>query len=176
MKVVSLLLVVLFIFSSCGRMSEQELWTAAQQNYEQQKFKEAIDSYRHIVEKFSESQNADSAQLLIAAIYNNELQDFHAALAEYRRFTELYPTDPKVPKAMFLIGFIYNNQLHNIDSAKLAYEAFLAKFPIDELAASAQMEIQTLGKDPSELIQPKLVIKEETPKGKTKSGSTKAKK
>lgn len=176
MKAVTLLLIGLLIFSSCSRISEDELWTSADKNYKEQKYQEAINDYRQIVEKFSKSEKADSAQFLIASIYNNELHDYHGAIAEYKKFTELFQGDPKTPKAMFLIGFIYNNQLNNLDSAKIAYEVFLNKYPTDELAPSAQREIATLGKDPSELIQPELAIKEETPKVKPKSGSAKAKK
>ncbi len=175
MKAVNLLLIGLLIFSSCSRISEEELWSSAEKNYLEQKLNEAINDYREIVKKYPKSTKADSAQFLIASIYNNELQDFRNAITEYKKFTELFPNDYKTPKALFLIGFIYNNQLHEIDSAKIVYEEFIAKYPDDELAPSAQMEIITLGKDPSELIQPELAIKEETQKAK-KSGSAKAKK
>jgi TolA-binding protein len=176
MKAFSLLVVALVIFSSCSRMSEAELWTAAKQNYEQQKFAETIENYRQIVDRFKQVEKAPSAQLTIAQIYNSDLKDFHSAIAEYRKFTEIFPNDKQAPKAMFLIGFVYNNDLRNIDSAKIAYEAFLAKYPGDELAESAKMEIATLGKDPSELIKAEVAVKEETPQAEKKSEAGKVKK
>ena len=178
MKAASLLFFALIIFSSCSRMSEEELWTAAKQNYEQQKFVEAIENYRQIVDRFKETEKAPSSQITIAQIYNSDLKDFHSAIAEYRKFTEIFPNDKQTPKAMFLIGFVYNNDLHNIDSAKIAYETFLSKYPGDELAESAKMEIATLGKDPSELIKTEVAVKEETPQAekKTESGKVKKKK
>lgn len=159
MKVVSLLLITLLVLSACSRMSEEELWAAAKQNYEQEKFKEAIDNYCQIVDRFKKSKKAPTAQMTIAQIYNSDLKDFHGAITEYRKFIELFPSDAQTPKAMFLIGFIYNNQLHNYDSAKIAYEAFVEKYPEHELTPSARMEIATLGVDPNELIQEKFTEK-----------------
>lgn len=178
MKFVLASLILTFIFSSCSRMSEEQLWDAAKQNYEQGKIKEAIENYREIVDRFKDSKEAPAAQWTIAQIYNSDLKDFRGAIVEYRKYIELYPNNAQTPKAMFLMGFIYNNDLHNIDSAKIAYEVFLTKYPNDELAQSAQMEIMTLGKDPSELIQPEVALKEETPKTakKLESGKVQMKK
>ena len=176
MKVLSLILVGFIFFSSCSRMSEAELWTAAKQNYEQQKFVEAIENYRQIVDRFNQTEKAPTAQMTIARIYNSDLKDFHSAIAEYRKLTEIFQNDKQAPTAMFLIGFVYNNDLHNIDSAKIAYEAFLAKYPSDELAESAKMEIATLGKDPSELIKAEVAVKDETPHAEKKSEASKVKK
>jgi outer membrane assembly lipoprotein YfiO len=176
MKLALTSLILALLLSSCSRMSEEQLWETAKQNYEQGKFKEAIENYREIVDKFKDSKEAPTAQWTIAQIYNSDLKDFRGAIGEYRKFIELYPNNERAPKAMFLMGFIYNNDLHNIDSAKIAYESYLSKYPHDELAQSAQMEIMTLGKDPSELIQPEVALKEETPKNAKKPESGKVQK
>jgi hypothetical protein len=55
---------------------------------------------------------------------------------------------------LFLSGFIYNNDLRQLDSAKIVYETFLKKYPDHELAASARFELETLGKDPSQTLNP----------------------
>ncbi|MDI6804535.1 MAG: outer membrane protein assembly factor BamD [Bacteroidota bacterium] len=163
---------LLFIFGlvifSCSRVSEEELWKSSESLLQEQKYAEAIEKLTEIVKKYPKGEKAAEAQFLIAALYNNDLHDFEKAIAEYKKFVELFPDNPQVPKTMFLIGFVYNNQLHNFDSAKIAYEAFLEKFPHHELAPSAQMEIQTLGKSPEELIQPEVAMKPETKEIKKK--------
>jgi tetratricopeptide (TPR) repeat protein len=63
------------------------------------------------------------------------------------------PQSPKAATAQFMTGFIYANDLNELDKAKVAYEAFLQKYPNDELAESAKMELQNLGKSPEELIK-----------------------
>ncbi|MDP2209207.1 MAG: outer membrane protein assembly factor BamD [Bacteroidota bacterium] len=164
----ALLLTFALIFLSCSRVSEEELWKSSEKLLQEQKYAEAIEKLKEIVKEYPKGEKAAEAQFLIAALYNNDLHDFEKAITQYKKFVELFPDDLQVPKAMFLIGFVYNNQLHNFDSAKIAYEAFLEKFPHHELAPSAQMEIQTLGKSPEELIQPEVAMKPETKETKKK--------
>lgn len=165
---VAILLVFGLTIFSCSRVSEEELWQSSESLLQEQKYSEAIEKLKELVKKYPKGKKAAEAQLLIATLYNNDLHDFEKAIAEYKKFVELFPDDPQVPKTMFLIGFIYNNQLNNLDSAKIAYEAFLEKFPDHELAPSAQMEIQTLGKSPEELIQPKVALEPENEEIKMK--------
>ncbi len=163
----ALLLAFALSFFSCSRISEDELWKSSENLLQEQKYAEAIEKLKEIVKEYPKGEKAAKAQFLIAALYNNDLHDFEKAIAEYKKLAELFPNDLQIPKAMFLIGFIYNNQLHNFDSAKIAYEAFLEKFPHHELAPSAQMEIQTLGKSPEELIPSEVAMmpdKKETKK------------
>ena len=164
-KLVSILIAMSFIYS-CSRISEEDLWISADQEYKQHNYMSAIAKYQEIVEKFKNNPRADSAQYLIASIYNNELQEYRNAISEYRKLVKLFPNSQKSPKVMFLIGFIYNNQLNEYDSARIAYEEFIEKYPNDDLVQDAQIEIATLGKDPSELIPPEIAIKEEAPKSK----------
>ncbi len=164
----ALLLTFALTLLSCSRVSEEELWKSSETLLQEQKNAEAIEKLKEIVKEHPKGQKSSEAQLLIATIYNNDLHDFEKAIAEYKKFVELFPDDLQVPKAMFLIGFVYNNQLHSFDSAKIAYEAFLEKFPHHELAPSAQMEIQTLGKSPEELIQPEVAMIPETKETKKK--------
>lgn len=156
---------LIFIFGtgifSCSRVSEEDLWKTSETFLQEQKYAEAVGKLEEIVKEYPKSKKAAEAQILIATIYNNDMHEYEQAIAEYKKFVGLFPDDPHVPKTMFLIGFIYNNQLHNFDSAKIAYEAFLMKFPEHDLALSAKMEIQTLGKSPEELIQPEVAMKPE---------------
>lgn len=159
-------IILSLIFFSCSRITDEELWNQSQALIEEGKHKEAVEKLKELVKAYPKSEKAATAQFYIASIYNNELQDYENALKEYRKFVDTYPEDPNTPKALFLIGFIYNNQLHQFDNAKAAYEEFLENYPDHELAQSAQIEIQTLGKSPEELIKPEIAVKEEKDKKK----------
>lgn len=158
------LILLSIILLSCSRITDEELWSQSQTLIEEGKHKEAIEKLKELVDDYPKSEKAPTAQFYIASIYNNELQDFENAIKEYRKFVEMFPEDSNTPKALFLIGFIYNNQLHQLENAKSAYEEFLNKYPDHELAQSAQIEIQTLGKSPEEFIQPEVAIKKEKEK------------
>ncbi len=161
-----LLLAAVFILSavlliSCSKESEDELWNSAQNFISVSKYEQAIEKLAKLIDVYPNGLLASQSQLLIATIYNNELQEYQSAVNEYKKFADLYTEDSMHPKAMFLIGFIYNNQLHDFENAKIAYEKFLERYPDHELVPSAQMEIQTLGMDLNELIQPEIVSEDD---------------
>lgn len=159
--VFSSIIILILSIVSCSRVSEEELWKQSQTFIEEGKHKEAIEKLKQLIKDYPKSEKAPDAQFYIASIYNNDLHDYENAIKEYRNLVDMFPENPNAPKALFLIGFIYNNQLNQLEKAKAAYEEFLEKYPNHELAQSAQIEIQILGKSPEELIQPEIVAKEE---------------
>jgi predicted TPR repeat methyltransferase len=70
-----------------------------------------------------------------------------------------------------MVGYLYNNQLGMTDSAEAAYRKFLSLYPQNELATSAQFELETLGKDPQELLPPPEQRKVVTSRSKPKTAS-----
>lgn len=159
-----LLFFSLLISYDCSKISDEELWNQAQTLVEEGKHKEAIEKLKKLVDNHPGSSKAAQAQFMIAAIYNNDLQDYENAITEYKKFLDKFPDDKQSVNALFLIGFIYNNFLHDYEKAKSTYEEFLRKYPEHELAQSAQIEIQTLGKSPEELLPPELAEKEKDKK------------
>jgi outer membrane protein assembly factor BamD (BamD/ComL family) len=88
------------------------------------------------------------------------------AVAKYEQLVELYPRNSYAPQAQFMIGFIYANELDEFDKAKAAYEAFLANYADlsdSGMVASAQWELNNLGKDINEIEDLGIASEEEEP-------------
>ena len=140
--------------SSCSRQSAKELYEEGITAYDQKNYQLAVEKFREVVDRSAATAYAESSQFRIAMIYNNDLHDFPKSVAEYQKFTLLFPSSKESPTALFLTGFLFNNELHKLDSAKVVYEEFLQKYPDHQLALSAKFELNSLGKDPTELLQP----------------------
>ena len=149
------MLCILFVcvFSSCSRKNDADLYHEGTIAEEQKNFQLAIERYDEIVQHDPHTAYAETSQYRIAVIYNNDLRDPVKALKAYQAFHAMFPLSTQAPNALFLTGFLYNNELRMIDSARKAYETFLAQYPTHELAASAKFELETLGKDPGDIVQ-----------------------
>jgi TolA-binding protein len=76
----------------CGkRMSEDEMFTQANNLQMEGKYKEAIEVYIKISKKFSHSPKCPQAQFMIGFIYANELKDLEKAKLAYEEFLKKYP-------------------------------------------------------------------------------------
>ena len=146
-------LLLLCVFSSCSRKSEADLYREGKAAEEQKNFPLAVERYEEVVKQAPKTAYAETSQYHVAVIYNNDLQDWVKAVAAYRVFYMMFPSSSHAPSALFLTGFLFNNQLHQIDSARMAYEMFLRQYPTHELATSAKFELETLGKDPGQIVQ-----------------------
>jgi len=69
----------------------------------------------------------------------------------FQKILDEYPNGVFASKSLFMIGFLNANYLKNYDKAKKYYSEFLAKYPDHDLAASAQYELEHLGKDIDDL-------------------------
>jgi len=104
-----------------------------------------------LVQKKNPDQYVDLLLKAAGVAKTIELPD--KAIALYASILANAPQHPKAATAQFMTGFIYANDLNELGKAKAAYEAFLQKHPNDELAESAKMELENLGKSPEELIK-----------------------
>lgn len=104
-----------------------------------------------LVQKNNPEQYVDL--LLKAAGLAKTIEKPEKAIELYALILANAPQHPKATTAQFMTGFIYANDMNELDKAKVAYEAFLQKHPNDELAESAKMELENLGKSPEELIK-----------------------
>ena len=104
-----------------------------------------------LVQKTNPEQYVDL--LLKAAGLAKTIEKPEKAIELYASILANAPQHPKAATAQFMTGFIYANDMAQLDKAKAAYETFLQKYPKDELAESAKMELENLGKSPEELIK-----------------------
>lgn len=153
MKHPLLYLLLLCTLTSCSRKSDKELFDEGKAAQAQRNFQLSIDRYQSVVDQFPKSAYAETSQYVTAIIYNNDLHDARKAISAYRKFYDVFPSSPEAANALFLVGFLYNNEVKNIDSARIAYELFLQKYPSHSLAVSAKFELETLGRDPTQVLQ-----------------------
>lgn len=140
------------IFMGCHKLTEEQLWQKVEESRGGGNFDSTIQVCQKILEQYPEGPKASAAMYMIAETYQDGKHDYHAAVNYYRAFVTKYPDLNSTPVAMFVIGFIYNNNLQMYDSARAAYQMFIARFPNHELAASAQFEVDNLGKTADEII------------------------
>lgn len=153
MKYLLPLVAIALTLSSCARKSEKELYVEGKAAYDQKQYQPAIEKFQEIVDRFTNTAYAESSQYSMAVIYNNDLHDVRKAVRSYQKFYVLFPASKQAPTALFLTGFLFNNELHLLDSARNAYESFLQLYPNHELVSSAKFELESLGKDPTQLLK-----------------------
>lgn len=126
---------------------------------QEQKFDEAVKLYEKIAADFPKSALASEALFEAAKLYQSKsipgMSDnaaYEKAVESYTSVYEKYPDSPEAPLAMFMTGFLYANEMKQYQAAKTAFEKFLKQYPEHEMAESARLEIQNMGKSPEELL------------------------
>ncbi|MEE9186443.1 MAG: tetratricopeptide repeat protein [Bacteroidota bacterium] len=148
----SFLAFVALLLMNCSAPSADELLEKAQAAHKSGNYKEALEFYETILDRYPSGKYKSSTLFLLGSLYNNELKDYRAAIRYYRDFADSYPEAENAPLALFLIGFIYNNELQEFDSARTAYVSFLSRYPEHEMAVSAQFELEHLGEDAEKML------------------------
>ncbi len=161
-KVIYLLVLVAFIFSSCGptpqslskRINglEQELFSEQSAGIDKTKANELINTYIEYADIFPDD-SISPDYLFRAADISMNLFESGQAIEIYNRIIDQYPEYEKVPQCLFLKAFVYENNLNDLVNAKRFYQEFLQKYPDNDFADDARMSIRNLGKSPEELIK-----------------------
>jgi len=97
---ISVVIVLWFVFGG-EKLSEQELFNQAQISYAEEKFDEAIDSYKTVIDEFPEGDNRIKAIFMLGFLYANSLQEFTQAAVYYNMVIEEYPDNDLAPSAKF---------------------------------------------------------------------------
>ncbi len=154
--------------ATCSRLPDEGLMEKGK-NYEaQEKFSEAIDSYKKLVKLYPRSPLAAEALYRAGLVYTNGLQDFESAISTMSRVLEDYPESPSAAPCQFMIGFIYANNAADTVNARMAYNTFLQNYPDHELASSVEWELRYLGKDINDIPELK-ALETETQTGENGS-------
>ena len=140
-----------------GQQSEQSARAVADTLNDRTKlgelFTPALGNYRDLVQEYPRHALAGEALFLTATIEQNDLAQPAEAVETYKQYVSAFPEGSKTPVAMFLVGYLYNNELQSIDSAGVWYRKFLERYPSNEMAASAQFELNNLGRSAEDLLR-----------------------
>jgi TolA-binding protein len=145
-------LVLFMTMISCGRMSEEEIWSKVEESRKRSNHKETLQWYQTLLEKYPESPRTPEVLWKAGTTCSNELKDYATAVNYYKQFINRFPGHRDAPTALFLTGFFYNNELKNIDSARVYYTEFMRRYPSNEMATSVKFELENLGKESSVII------------------------
>jgi len=161
-------ILIAFIFISCSsKKSEEELFSEAKTNTEEEKIPEAVASYEELLREYPDSKVAPEALRNLAVIYQNKLvknisetESLQEAAKLFRQIYDDYPESEFAPMGLFMTGFVLANDLNMYNEATETYNLFMETFPEHELAASAKEELDNMGLTPEEILQ-KNIAKEE---------------
>jgi len=93
--------IVLWFVLGGEKITEQELFDQAQVFYSEEKFDEAIDSYKTVIDEFPEGENRIKAIFMLGFVYANSLQEFTQAADYYNMVIKEYPDNDLAPSAQF---------------------------------------------------------------------------
>jgi len=99
-----------------------------------------------------------------------EEQKYDEAVVKYEQLVELHPKSQYAPQSQFMIGFIYANEIKDLEKAKVAYETFLNQYADRSdsgMVASAEWELENLGKDINEITDLSAVPEEGVEEGES---------
>ncbi|HZV13149.1 MAG TPA: tetratricopeptide repeat protein [Candidatus Kapabacteria bacterium] len=140
---------------SCMKKDENEMFHAADGAAQHGMWTEAMDGYNDVLKNFPNGKHAAEAMFKIGIIQTNQLKDYASGMKTLEDVATHYASSEEAPKALMTLGFLYANQpaVKNIDLAKKCYQQVVSQYPSSDLAASANMELETLGQSPAEALQ-----------------------
>ena len=91
MKYLSALMLIIIIGACSTKLSEEDYYSKAQENYANQKFELAIENFKGIAENYTDGKRHAESLFMLGFINANDLQDFEEAKKYYSIFVEKYP-------------------------------------------------------------------------------------
>ena len=91
MKYISVALLFLLVAACTTKLSEEEYYKNAQENYTGKKFDLAVENFKGIVENYPEGKHNAEAMFMLGFINANDIVDLEEAKKYYTMFIEKYP-------------------------------------------------------------------------------------
>lgn len=107
--------------------SADELWKLGSTAFENQRYNEAIDVYKRLVQTFPTHERADDAQYFRAQSLNN-MKQFDDAIREYQRLFEKYPDSSLADDGLYFAALAAES-LKNCTEARTYLSLVKSKFP-----------------------------------------------
>jgi len=95
-------LIMIILLSNCEeKKSEAEYFQEAYSQYNQEKYVEAIQNFKKIIEYYPEGENAPKATFMIGYINANNTKNLDEAKKYYEMFIDKYPKNDLVDDAKY---------------------------------------------------------------------------
>lgn len=98
--------VIVFLFSCSTKLSHDEYYAKAKKAYTEGKFKEAVESFKLLIEYYPDGEKAAEASFMLGFINANDLKDFAEAEKYYKAFIEKYPKHDLADDAQYELKFL----------------------------------------------------------------------
>lgn len=154
MRAAAFILVTLTI--GCSSLTDEELWKRIEAAKANNNWDSTLQVSQRILTEYPEGRFSGWARFAMAESYRFKHQP-REALDNYKIFIEAYPEMQPAALSHFLVGYIYGNNLQMNDSAAFYFREFLRKYPQHELAPSVQLELESLGRSPQEVLEQQLL-------------------
>lgn len=151
---------ITFVFISCSKNKEEDLFKTANEDYKNQNIESAIRNFEKLVSENPYSEYAPESFFTLGHIYQtmegdsiHRIEFSKKAIEYYNQLVSNFPNHEKSPEAVFMIAYLNAEVVKDFKTAELYYKKFLKMYPDHELAESARLEIQYLGKSPEEILK-----------------------
>jgi outer membrane protein assembly factor BamD (BamD/ComL family) len=91
MKYVLSLVAVILLMSCSSKLAEDEYYQKAKEAYGNQKFTEAVENFKGLVDNYPESKYRAEALFLLGFINANDIKDLEQAKIYYEKFIAEFP-------------------------------------------------------------------------------------
>lgn len=146
-------LLTIVILAACGDQDPSKNLEKAYDLRDRGQVAEALTLFEGITQNHADTPEAPEAMYVCAQIYFNEQRDPVKAATTYELIAEKYPESSWAHRGLFSAAYTYANEIRNLERARSAYERYLTDYPDSSMAATAQFELENLGRSPEELLE-----------------------
>jgi len=161
-KILLLLSAIILIFTACHSKSDKQYFDSAVEKAKAKNFTEAVKEYDFLASEFPHSDYTCKGLLEAGKIYHSILipapvkadtqKSFMIAIGYYKRILKDFSDKPEAESALFMMAFIQANEINQLDSARISYITFLKKYPGSPMINSVNLELNSLGKTPDQIL------------------------
>ena len=109
LSILGILLLIVVYISCSGKMTAEEAFNAGQQNFNQEKFQEAMANFKEVIDNYPETEFAAKSMFMIGFINANHLKNLEEARKYYQAFVDKYPKHELVESAKYELETLGKN-------------------------------------------------------------------
>lgn len=100
-KLIIAVIALLITLTACSKLSEEEYYITAKELNAKEKFAEAVENFKKLVEYYPKGVHAAEALFMIGFINANDIKNFQDAEKYYKEFIAKYPKNVLADDAQY---------------------------------------------------------------------------
>jgi tol-pal system protein YbgF len=126
--------------------SAPRIYSQAMGDYMSQRYDNAIEGFREVIQTYPTAPDAANAQFQIGESFYQK-KDCRSAIPEYQKFVDTYKDSDRRHEGLFMLGVCYSD-LNQRTNAQRAFERVLKEHPASASAMMATQRLQGMGIKP----------------------------